>query len=74
MYARAEVAEQYKQAVREYIRHTNDEDISFQAGKMLGLKYALMSLGVNDNELNTMYFTCEEEVENERPQEDEGGE
>jgi hypothetical protein len=66
----AQVKEEYKQAARDYIRHINDEDSSYQAGNFIGVKRALICLGVDNNELNEMYFASEEEVQNEWEQEE----
>ena len=58
MYARAEVSEQYKQAVREYLRQSSE----FNRGRMSGLATSLGCLGVSIPEINEMSHTCEKEV------------
>ena len=68
MYARAEVSEQYKQAVRELILQRSD----FNRGRMSGLATSLGCLGVSISEISEMCHICEEEVKDERAQEDVG--
>ena len=71
----AEVRGQYKQAVRQYLRHADPEStdvhrtVSFYEGRMLGLDTALGCLGVGSDEIRKIYETCEEEVRNEKEQE-----
>ena len=70
-----EVKGQYKQAVRQYLRHADTEStdvhrtVSFYEGRMLGLDVALGCLGVNSDEIREIYKTCEEGVRNEKEQE-----
>ena len=68
--ARAEAREEYKSAVREYIRHIDTKDryhnVQFYEGRMLGLEVALGFLGIYNDEIKEMYRASEEEVRVER--------
>ena len=68
MYARAEVAEQYKQAVREYLEQRSE----FNRGRFSGLATALCWFEGSIGEIDEMFHTCQEEVKDERAQEDAG--
>ena len=69
MYARAEVAEQYKQAVRQLLKFPR---VAYHKGRVSGLGAALDCLGVTSDERREIRETCEEEVLDERAQEDVG--
>lgn len=67
MNAIAEVREEYKSAVRTYIRHSQGEHTvyrraEFYEGRMSGLEVALSVLGVDNDEIREMYKLCEEET------------
>ena len=69
MYAKAEVAEQYKQAVRQLLKFPR---VAYHKGRVSGLGAALDCLGVNSDERREIRETCEEGVLDERAQEDVG--
>jgi hypothetical protein len=67
MNAVAEVREEYKSAVRKYIRQSHSPDavykrVEFYEGRMSGLEVALGVLGVGTDEVREMYNLCEEET------------
>ena len=61
----AEVREQYKQAVREYLGQSSE----FNRDRMSGLATSLGCLGVSIPEIDEICHTCEEEVKDEDEQE-----
>lgn len=74
MNASAEIREEYKSAVRKYIRQTRSTDsvykrAEFYEGRMSGLESALSVLGVDNDEIREMYNLCEEETMDELAQE-----
>ena len=77
MNAVAEIREEYKSAVRQYIRQLHSPDavykrVEFYEGRVSGLEVALSCLGVNNDEIRELYQACEEEMLDVLAQEVEG--
>lgn len=77
MNAAAEIREEYKNAVRDYIKQTRGRDTAYKRaqyyeGRMSGLEVALSCLGVDNDEIREMYNLCEEETMDLLAQEVEG--
>jgi len=67
MNAAAEVREEYKSAVRAWVKHSQGKHTvykraQFYEGRMSGLEVALSVLGVDNDEIREMYKLCEEET------------
>ncbi|MGB7533005.1 MAG: hypothetical protein WA977_08560 [Halobacteriota archaeon] len=74
MNAAAEIREEYKSAVRMYIKHARGEKTvyrraEFYEGRMSGLEVALSVLGVTSDEIREMYKLREEDTLDEIAQE-----
>ena len=57
-----EIMEEYKSAVRMYIRHSTTPLKSFYEGRLSGFEVALGILGIDSDGIRDMYKLCEEET------------
>ena len=63
----AEIKEEYKNAVRKYIRQSHSphavyKRVEFYEGRMTGIEVALGIVEVDGEEIREMYNLCEEET------------
>lgn len=69
-----QIMEEYRSAVRKYIRQSQGKDsvykhVHFYEGRMSGLEVALGILGIDSTGIRDMYKQCKEETLNELAQE-----
>lgn len=69
----AEVIEHYKVATQTYLEHKSTRDspagLNFFLGRISGFEDSLSCLGVSNDEISEIHYTCEEEFRNEQEQE-----